>query len=91
MINDLRIGERWSFRWCPGRHVGCAALPLRSEPTCGFVLDGPPRLTIQGAARMPLTFPVLDVVNRLPAGGAAITGRVAGRDHRVFVAAWPIA
>jgi len=40
---------------------------------------------------MPLTFSVLDVVNRLTAGGAAITSRVAGRNHGVFVAAWPIA
>ena len=90
-MNDLRIGEAWSFRRCPGRHISGVALTLRAELTCGLVFNGPLLLAIQSAAREPLTFAVLDVVNRLPAGGAAITGRVARRDHGMFVAAWPIA
>ena len=92
MINDLRIGEAWSLRRCPGWYI-CGGVLLRqgSVAARGLVFNGPLLLAIQGAARMPLAFPVLDVVNRLPAGGAAVTSRVAERDHGVFVAARSIA
>ena len=47
--------------------------------------------TVQGAAREPLAFSILDVANRLTAGGATVPCRVAGRGRGVFVAARPIA
>ena len=92
IIDDRRSGERSSFRGCPRRQIGGgAALTLGSEPACGAVFNGSLLPAIRGAAPEPLTFPVLDVANRLTTGGAAIARRVAGRGHGGFVAAWPIA
>jgi hypothetical protein len=92
MINDLRIGEAWSLRRCPGWYIcGGDLLGQGSVAARGLVFNVPLLLAIQGAARMPLAFPVTDIANGLTAGGAAIASRVAERDHGVFVAAWPIA
>ena len=63
------------------------AAPMRR----GLVLDGALLTAIQGAARKPLAFPILDIANGLIAGGAAIACGVAGRARGVFVAAGSIA
>ena len=57
----------------------------------GLVLEGPLLPAIQGAAREPLAFTILDIANGLTTGGAAVACRVAERAHGGFVAAWPIA
>jgi hypothetical protein len=44
---------------------------------CGSVFNRPLRPAIQGAARVPLTFTIQDIANRLPAGGATEARRVA--------------
>ncbi len=43
----------------------------------GLVLDAPFLPAIQGAASKPLAFTVLDIANRLTAGGATIARQVA--------------
>ncbi len=48
-------------------------MPRGAASVRGLVFYGPLLAAIQGAAREPLTFTVLDIANRLTAGGAAIS------------------
>ena len=66
-------------------------MPQKAAPLGGLVLDGALLPPVQGAARKPLAFTVLDIANGLPTGGAAVACGVAGRVRGVFVAAWPLA
>ena len=93
IIDDRRSLEESSLAEVPATVLGGgdAALAQRSAPACGLVLDGPLLAAIQGAAREPLAFPILDIANGLTAGGAAVACRVAERAHGGFVAARPIA
>ena len=72
IIDDRRGLEEASLRRCPRRcRGGGVALPREAAPACGLVLEGPLLTAIQGAAREPLAFPILDIANRLTAGGAS--------------------
>jgi hypothetical protein len=66
-------------------------LVKNAAPARCLILYGPLRPAIQGAAREPLAFAILDIANSLPTGGAAVARQVADRIHGVFVAAWPVA
>ena len=67
-----------------GSGVGGVGLLQQAALASGSVLDGPLLPAIQGAAREPLAFTVLDVANRLTAGGAAVACRVAESTSRAI-------
>jgi len=60
-------------------------------PARGLVLDAPLLTAIQGAASEPLGFTVLDIANRLTAGGTTVACGVAECGHGRLMAARPIA
>jgi hypothetical protein len=67
-------------------------LPKSAAPARrGLVLYGALLTAIQGTARKPLAFPILDIANGLTAGETAIACGIAGRARGVFVAAGSIA
>jgi hypothetical protein len=70
----------------------CAiAMHKRTTLASGKVLEVPLLTAIQGTAREPLAFTILDVANRLTTCAAAEASRVAERDHGRFIATWSVA
>ena len=63
----------------------------RAAAASSKILEGSLLAAIQGTAREPLTFTILDVADCLTTGWAAVTCRVARRGHGRFMAAWPVA